>query len=269
MQTQAKKVKTHCPQHAPCVLVYYLPVPSVSCLWPVHGHLPPPTVTFLFVMTEVSTWWARQIRSRSCLCRNLATTSEPKVNDTPLSFSPQPNTSLSGSDQSKSHSRPWSGTSVGRMMRLICSMDWRSGDSPKWNSKVKVQINTLILRSAPIGTGWASCQVTNCKDSVSQGQIRNADIKCTQLLTSCIQPKDCRVDSRVLCQNIHSAHYNPPPWQQKIFSSTMAAIGRQLKQSVKVFQSLMLYLLLPNTVRQEIIFNFFPLSHTNNLLQTV
>lgn len=36
-----------------------------------------------------------------------------------------------------------------------------------------------------------------------------------------------------------------PPWQQKIFSSTMAAMGRQLKQSVKVFHSLMLYLLLP------------------------
>lgn len=31
-----------------------------------------------------------------------------------------------------------------------------------------------------------------------------------------------------------------PPWQQKIFSSTMAAMGRQLKQSVKVFHSLML-----------------------------
>ena len=36
-----------------------------------------------------------------------------------------------------------------------------------------------------------------------------------------------------------------PPWQQNIFSSTMAAIGKQLKQSVKVFHSLMLYLLLP------------------------
>jgi hypothetical protein len=36
-----------------------------------------------------------------------------------------------------------------------------------------------------------------------------------------------------------------PPWQQKIFSSTMAAMGRQLKQSVNVFHSLMLYLLLP------------------------
>jgi hypothetical protein len=31
-----------------------------------------------------------------------------------------------------------------------------------------------------------------------------------------------------------------PPWQQKIFSSTMAAIGRQLKQSVNVFHSFML-----------------------------
>lgn len=36
-----------------------------------------------------------------------------------------------------------------------------------------------------------------------------------------------------------------PPWQQKIFSSTMAAMGRQLKQSVKVFHSLILYRLLP------------------------
>lgn len=33
-----------------------------------------------------------------------------------------------------------------------------------------------------------------------------------------------------------------PPCIVKIFSSIMAAIGRQLKQSVNVFQSLMLYL---------------------------
>jgi hypothetical protein len=33
----------------------------------------------------------------------------------------------------------------------------------------------------------------------------------------------------------------------KIFSSMMAAMGRQLKQSVKVFHSLILYLRLPNT----------------------
>jgi hypothetical protein len=55
---------------------------------------------------------------------------------------------------------PVSGTSVGRMMRRICSMPWRSGLSP--------------------------------------------------------------------------------PWQQKIFSSMMAAIGKQLKQSVNVFHNLML-----------------------------
>lgn len=72
---------------------------------------------------------------------------------------------LSGSDQSRSHSSPWSGTSVGRIIRRICSIDCRSGLKP--------------------------------------------------------------------------------PWQQKIFSSTIAATGRQLKQSVKVFHSLMLYLRLP------------------------
>jgi len=36
------------------------------------------------------TWCALQIKSKSCLCKNLATTSAPNVNDTPLSFSPQP-----------------------------------------------------------------------------------------------------------------------------------------------------------------------------------
>ena len=36
-----------------------------------------------------------------------------------------------------------------------------------------------------------------------------------------------------------------PPWQQKIFSSTMAAMGRQLKQSVNVFHNLILNLRLP------------------------
>merc|ERR1712012_843121 len=89
-------------------------------------------------------------------------TSAPKVNDTPRSFSPHPMVSLSGSDQRRSQSRPWSGTSVGLIIRLICSIDCKSGLKP--------------------------------------------------------------------------------PWQQKIFSSTMAATGRQLKQSVKVFHNLMLYL---------------------------
>jgi hypothetical protein len=36
-----------------------------------------------------------------------------------------------------------------------------------------------------------------------------------------------------------------PPCIVKIFSSMMAAIGKQLKQSVNVFHSLMLYLRLP------------------------
>lgn len=36
-----------------------------------------------------------------------------------------------------------------------------------------------------------------------------------------------------------------PPCIVKIFSSMIAAMGKQLKQSVKVFHSLMLYRLLP------------------------
>jgi len=73
------------------------------------------------------------MRSKSCLWRNLATTSAPKVKDTPLSLSPHPKTSLSGSDHRRSQRRPWSGTSVGRIIRLICSIDWRSGDKPVWS----------------------------------------------------------------------------------------------------------------------------------------
>ena len=52
------------------------------------------------------TWWALHIRSKSCLFKNLLTTSPPNVNDTPLSFSPHPCTSLSGSDHNKSHNKP-------------------------------------------------------------------------------------------------------------------------------------------------------------------
>ena len=60
----------------------------------------------------------------------------------------------------KSHSNPWSGTSVGLIILLICSIDSKSGDKP--------------------------------------------------------------------------------PWQQNIFSSIIAAKGRQLKQSVNVFHNLIL-----------------------------
>lgn len=56
--------------------------------------------------SKIHTWWARQIKSRSWRFRNLLTTSAPKVKETPRSFSPQPCTSLSGSDHSRSQSKP-------------------------------------------------------------------------------------------------------------------------------------------------------------------
>ena len=46
------------------------------------------------------------MRSRSCFARNFETISDPKVKETPRSFSPQPIVSLSGSDQSRSHNNP-------------------------------------------------------------------------------------------------------------------------------------------------------------------
>ena len=41
----------------------------------------------------------------------------------------------------------------------------------------------------------------------------------------------------LLICSIDSSSGLSPPWQQKIFSSIIAASGRQLKQSVNVFQS--------------------------------
>ena len=54
-----------------------------------------------------------QLQSKQCtyLLKNCATTSSPNVNETPLSFSPHPTMSLSGSAHSKSHRRPVSGIS--------------------------------------------------------------------------------------------------------------------------------------------------------------
>ena len=46
-------------------------------------------------------------------------------------------------------------------------------------------------------------------------------------------------------------HIGRPPWQQKILSSMTAAMGRQLKQSVNVFHSLMLYRRLPGWREEE------------------
>lgn len=63
-------------------------------------------------------------------------TSVPNVKLTPRSFSPHPAVSLSGSDHNRSQSRPWSGTSVGLMIRRICSIACKSGDKPPWQQNI-------------------------------------------------------------------------------------------------------------------------------------
>ena len=70
--------------------------------WAVHCPCPP----WSKKKSSKFTWCALQMRSRSCRFKNLETTSAPKVKETPRSFSPQPWTSLSGSDHRRSHNRP-------------------------------------------------------------------------------------------------------------------------------------------------------------------
>ena len=62
--------------------------------------------------------------------------SAPKVKETPRSDSAQPLMFGSGSAHKTSHKRPVSGTSVGRKIRRICSMLFRSGDNPPCMQKI-------------------------------------------------------------------------------------------------------------------------------------
>lgn len=125
-------------------------------------------------------------------------TSAPNVKLTPRSFSPHPIVSLSGSDHKRSHNSPWSGTSVGLMIRLICSIDWRSGERPPWQQKIFSSTTRAHFCVREWGKSWKKLQ-------------------CVSLLHVKIEKKLC-------------IKYTP-----------IAATGKQLKQSVKVFQSLMLY----------------------------
>ncbi len=99
-----------------------------DCTWPFYTTGWGSTV--YKVHESTLTWCARHIKSKSWRLRNFVTISDPKVKDTPLSLSPQPWMSLSGSDHNRSHRRPVSGTSVGRAIDRIWSKSWRSGDKP-------------------------------------------------------------------------------------------------------------------------------------------
>ena len=73
---------------------------------------------------------------RTCFRLNFSTISAPNVNDTPRSLSAHPLMLGSGSAHKTSHRRPVSGTSVGRKIRRICSMLFRSGDNPPCMQKI-------------------------------------------------------------------------------------------------------------------------------------
>lgn len=111
------------------------------------------------------------------------------------------------------HTVPVSGTSVGLMILRICSIDCKSGDSPG----TKRQKDCFWLKKL--------------QSYFKHGLIKN-----------------CCSDSGQRVSTVAPS----PPWQQKIFSSIIAAMGRQLKQSVKVFHNLMLNLRLPGERNQKI-----------------
>lgn len=46
-----------------------------------------------------------------------------------------------------------------------------------------------------------------------------------------------------------------PPWQQNIFSSMIAAMGKQLKQSVNIFHNFILYRRLPKKQKVVLYYN--------------
>ena len=132
------------------------------------------------------TWWALQMRSRSWRFRNLLTTSAPKVKETPRSFSPQPCTSLSGSDHNRSHSRPGRRTgrrgkqfkeelgltTVGRRIQLALLMQHRrvtdvtfihSGRESAW---VSFKAKLWILGGKARGSEHFQYEVWACRHTV-------------------------------------------------------------------------------------------------------
>ena len=150
------------------------------------------------------------MRSMSCLAKNLETISGPKVKDTPLSFSPQPFVSLSGSDHNRSQSKPVASLAV----NVIVQYTW------EWCRL------TLI---------WNICWPHDSPDLLHRLHVWR---------------EPCTQHSHVTRLSDSNGTEALPPWQQNIFSSRMAATGRQLKQSVNVFHKRMLYLRLPEHIEE-------------------
>lgn len=174
-------------------------------------------------------------------------TSAPNVKLTPRSFSPHPIVSLSGSDQSKSHSKPWSGTSVGRIMRRICSMEARSGLRPPWHVKIfSSTIHTHTHRhntSHPTRTFKTKRNATKNRNQYRKKRkywlIRTTLFLCRSLPFF----SHILTHRTVLAVAVVATHNKPKPiFIHRIFIFysylPIAATGKQLKQSVNVFHSL-------------------------------
>ncbi len=94
---------------------------------------------------------------------------------------------------------------------------------------------------------FACVDVTRVRENRRQGK-RDTSANGLSFFNASADPKVRCLDftvSTCLDGNGKRKKSHLPPWQQKIFSSMIAAMGKQLKQSVKVFHNFILYLLLP------------------------
>lgn len=166
-----------------------------------------------------TTWCARHIKSISCFWRKRDTTSGPNVKETPRSFSLQPVISLSGSDHRRSQRSPQSGIYCNELSASLALKPW------------ELKQLTVAENACPISIP----RVSRVRETTARRANRaQKKIVKRRKLTSV-----GRITRRICSMELRSGL--KPPCMVKIFSSMMAAMGRQLKQSVKVFHSLMLY----------------------------
>ena len=152
-----------------------------------------------------------------------------------------------GLDHSKSQSNPVSGTSVGRMIFLIWSICCSSGDKPPWptEQRTRSRRETPRLLFFPCFFSRGARAHARKKPHVLHKTERARETRSrthTHHTRTHTRELVCKL---LVCSSIRDTkEVGGKPWrrcqQQKIFSSTMAATGRQLKQSVNVFHILML-----------------------------
>ena len=110
----------------------------------------------------------------------------------------------------------------------------------------ELDIDGIIARLLEVKTAKPGKQI-----NLSEAEVRGLCTRSREIFMS--QPILLELEAPLkICGDIHGQYFDllrlfessglSPPCMHKILSSMIATIGRQLKQSVKVFQSFILYL---------------------------